>query len=135
MRRPALTLVALAAMANLLDAAGVWTPYGGPNPFTQFTPPWPAGADSGLDAVETYLPLALLGAGTPGPVLRLGFFSGPRSAPTDTLFTTDGTAAGSPILLGLSVVATPALDSPGLLALALLLGLGGALVLLSLIHI
>jgi len=32
---------------------GVFVPYGGPNPFTQFTPPWPAGADSGLDAVES----------------------------------------------------------------------------------
>ncbi len=114
------------ALALNQCAGGVFTPYAGPNPFTQFVPPWPAGADSGLDAVETYLPL---GVGTPGTVLRLGFFSGPRAAPVDTLFTTDGTPGGGPILLALSVIATPALDSVGLLALGLALALAGALAL------
>ncbi len=99
-------------------AGGTFVPYGGPNPFTRFSPPWPAGAVSGLDAVETYLPLS---AGAVGGSIQLGFFSGPRSAPADTLFTTDGQPAGAPIVLQILGADVPALGGWGLLALAALL--------------
>lgn len=102
-------------------AGGTFVPFGGPNPFTSFAPPWQAGSDSGLDAVETYLPLAV---GTPGGSIQLGFFSGPRSAPVDVLFTTDGEPQGAPIVLPVpqaTLVEIPTLGEWGLLLLALLL--------------
>jgi YVTN family beta-propeller protein len=107
-------------------AGGTLIPHGGPNPFTQFSPPWPAGSVSGLDAVETYLPLSV---GTVGTAIQLGFFSGPRSAPADVLFTTDGQPAGDPIVLQGVAVAVPTLGGWGLLALGGLLCAAGCVTL------
>ena len=102
-------------------SGGTFVPYGGPNPFSSFAPPWPAGADSGLDAVETYLPLAV---GTPGSSIQLGLFSGPRSSPVDLLFTTDGQPQGAPIVLLVpqgTLVEIPTMSEWGLLLFTLLL--------------
>lgn len=112
----------VAALALNQCVGGVFVPYAGPDPFTAFAPPWPAGADAGLDAVETYMPLAVA---SPGTAIQLGFFSGPRSAPLDVLFTVDGEPGGAPIVLLQSVIEIPALGPSGFLGLALLL-LGAA---------
>lgn len=114
------------ALALRQCSGGTFVPYAGPNPFTPFTPPWPAGAASGLDAIETYLPLSV---GSPGSAIRLGFYSGPRAAPVDVLFTTDGQAGGAPIVLGGGLAAIPTLGAWGLLALGLLLGAFGCITL------
>jgi YVTN family beta-propeller protein len=106
------------ALALNQCSGGAFVPYAGPNPFTQFPPPWPAGADAFLDAIETYLPLSV---GTTGPAIRLGFYSGPRTAPADVLFTTDGSAAGAPIVLPFAVVEIPTASEWGALGFALLL--------------
>ncbi len=111
------------ALALNQCVGGVFAPYGGPNPFTPFSPPWPAGADSGLDAIETYLPLAVAPGGG-AATIQLGFYSGPRAAPVDVLFTTDGLPGGPPILVAGAIIETPTLGAWGLMALALLLGLG-----------
>lgn len=110
------------ALALNQCGGGTFVPYAGPNPFTQFTPPWPAGSDAFLDAIETYLPLAV---GTPGSAIRLGFYSGPRTAPVDVLFTTDGSAQGAPIVLAFGVVEIPTASEWGALAFALLLAAMG----------
>lgn len=111
------------ALALNQCVGGVFAPYGGPNPFTSFPPPWPAGADSGLDAIETYLPLGVAPGGG-AATIQLGFYSGPRAAPVDVLFTTDGLPGGPPILVAGAIIETPTLGAWGLMALALLLGLG-----------
>ena len=101
-------------------------PYAGPNPFTRFTPPWPAGLDSGLDAIEAYVPLNI---GNLGSAIQLGFTSNLEGSPRksgDALLSTDGgPAPGAPIILGVPVAEIPTLGEWGLLTLAvLLLGAG-----------
>jgi methionine-rich copper-binding protein CopC len=88
-----------------------------------FTPPWSVGANNGTggaDAVETYLPLAGLGAGT---TIHLAFTAQVvgGTGKADATLTTTGTPAGDPILLSAAPIASvPALGTVGLVLLALL---------------
>jgi hypothetical protein len=110
------------ALNECTAAPSAWAPFAGPDPFTEFTPPWPAPSDPAtlLDAIETYVPLSAI-APISSPI-QLGFFSGPIGDPQDTLFT--GQAAG-PILLGQSIAEIPTLAEWSMLVLALLLLTGG----------
>ncbi len=86
----------------------------------------------GFDAIETFVPLAgLPGASGNGPI-RVGIVAEePDLAVADALLSTDGQSGGAAILVprGASVVAVPTLGSLALLALALGLGLAGAIAL------
>jgi YVTN family beta-propeller protein len=111
-------------------SGGVFVALPGPSPLTEFTPPWPAGSDGGLDALEAYLPIAGLAGNPPASTtVRLGFYSGSRNAPDDVLFTTDGLPSGGPILVGLGAVAIPTLDGAGAVALLGALAAAGTLLL------
>jgi YVTN family beta-propeller protein len=109
-------------------SGGTFVALPGPSPLLAFTPPWPAGSDAGLDALEAYLPIAALTAGNPpSPTIRLGFYSGSRLAPDDVLFTTDGLPTGGPILVTLGAAAIPTLDGTGAVTLFGALAAAGTL--------
>src|SRR5688500_16103166 len=44
-------------------APSTWSPFAGPDPFTEFPTPFPAPTDGIYDAIESYVPLAILASG------------------------------------------------------------------------
>src|SRR5687768_13408198 len=111
-------LVTDLALEVCTTAPSTWSPFAGPDPFTEFPTPFPAPTDGIYDAIESYVPLAILAS---GPVIQLGFFSGPITAPEDVLFTTNGAPGGPSIQFGVPVVSIPTLAEWSMLLLALLL--------------
>ncbi len=93
------------------------------------TTPHPVGIGNGalgLDVIETYWPTSLSTV-SPLAVIHLGVTNENANGGFDSLFTTDGTRLGGPILFGFgSIVEIPTLSQWGLLLLALALAASAA---------